>query len=189
MTTRGDGAVVALPLFHEDDGGSIPTSPLQLRFRGCDVHQAESLNNRWHSRFPHIDKQLLRGDWAHCFVAQYGNLLLAVGIWSRPIAANRMRDGDRLLELRRFAVCSDAPKNTASRMLGWMVREVSRIHPGLLRVVSYQDTSVHAGTIYKACGWTPVSRSKFVDWNTHGQVKGRVTQSTADKIRWEKQIR
>ena len=179
--------MVALPLFQEDDGGSIPTSPLQLRFRSCSLPVALELNARWHSRFPYMQS---RAVWnSACYVAQFENLILASAIWSRPIAANRMRDGDKLMELRRMAICADAPKNTASRMLGWMARELRRTHPAVIRLVSYQDVDAHDGTIYKASGWTQGPRSSFVDWATRSKAPGRVTQSTADKIRWEKQIR
>jgi hypothetical protein len=53
-----------------------------------------------------------------------------------------------------MACAPDAPKNTASRFLGWMVKHMKAQHPQHSRAISYQDTEVHAGTIYKASGWT-----------------------------------
>jgi hypothetical protein len=132
---------------------------------------------------------VMRSGLVECFAAQHENRLYAVAIWTRPIAANRMTDGLRLMELRRMAVCADAPKNTASRMIAWMTREIRKRRPEVIRLVSYQDVDAHEGTIYKASGWTAARRSSFVDWATHSKNPGRVTQSTGDKIRWEKQIR
>ena len=47
-----DSARVALPLFHTGNGGSIPTSTLQLRFYPCHREFAARMNKLWHSRLP-----------------------------------------------------------------------------------------------------------------------------------------
>jgi hypothetical protein len=96
-----------------------------------------------------------------------------------------MKDGDKLLELRRMAIAPDAPKNTASRMLGVMRRKIQAKFPEVIRLVSYQDTEVHKGTIYKASGWEVANtQEKVADW-TNTTRKRSKPQSTAPKVRWE----
>jgi hypothetical protein len=92
------------------------------------------------------------------------------------------------LELRRLAIAPDAPKNTATRMMGFMARDIRKRHPEINRLISYQDTEVHKGTIYKAAGWSEGNRSTVSGkgWCTPGH--STFMQTTADKIRWEKAI-
>ena len=40
MSFGGDSSTVELPLFQGEDGGAIPTSPLQLLFRPITNHTA-----------------------------------------------------------------------------------------------------------------------------------------------------
>jgi len=54
-------------------------------------------------------------------------------------------------------------------------------------LISYQDTEVHTGTIYKAANWIPANRTKFASWNVSRERNS--DQSTADKIRWEYKIK
>jgi hypothetical protein len=181
----GDSIVVVHPLFQEEGDGSIPISPLQLHFGRCSVDTAIVLNEAWHSVFPRIDKSnVVRGGRLECFAAEYANRYYATAIWTRPIAANRMRDGDKLIELRRMAIAPGAPKNTASRFLAWMTRHIRKAQPDVIRLVSYQDTAHHSGTIYKAAGWRSVTLSNNADWTTHKRP-GASAQSDAPKIRWE----
>jgi hypothetical protein len=106
-----------------------------------------------------------------------------VGIWSSPVAQNRFKDGRKILELRRMALSDKCPKNTASRMLGVMVSLIRRKFPDIYRLISYQDTVVHKGTIYKASGWVLASQNEFISWG--GKRKRNKDQSTARKNRWE----
>jgi hypothetical protein len=121
-----------------------------------------------------------------CYAAEYANRYIASAIWTDPVAANRFTDGHLLLELRRMAISPQAPKNTASNMIAWMVRDIKRRFPELLRLISYQDSCAHSGTIYKASGWVACdSASTLVDWNVNGRTRVE-NQSKAPKIRWEK---
>jgi hypothetical protein len=124
-----------------------------------------------------------------CYSFEHDNISYAVAIWSSPIAANRMKDGDKLLELRRMAVAPDAPPNTASRMLSIMRRKIQTKFPDIIRLVSYQDTEVHKGTIYKASGWHIAStQTEAVDWSNETRKRAKA-QSTAPKVRWEYSLR
>lgn len=186
--TSADDARVACPLFHAEYGGSNPTSARHLLINKCSVKTACELNRLWHSRFPIIDwSNVVRNQDYVCFVAEYSNIYYAVAIWSSPICAHAFKNGKEMLELRRMAIASDAPKNTATRMLMVMRRSIFKSFQHIKTLISYQDTEAHNGTIYKAGGWTPVSRSGKPTWN-----KSRIRsnpQSFSDKIRWEYQIR
>jgi len=138
---------------------------------------------------PHTDfSSLVRHIHSVAFWADFDDLAYAVAIWTTPSAANRMNEGAELLELRRFAIAPDAPKNTASRMLSVMRRLIARKWPSLIRLVSYQAEDQHAGTIYKAAGWTAAYRSEAVPWG-HNRYTPAVTHLESAKVRWEMPLR
>jgi hypothetical protein len=58
-----------------------------------------------------------------------------------------------------------------------------------MRLLSYQDTEVHKGTIYAAAGWKAVRTSEFVSWDKHTKRPGKINQSFAPKVRWEYTLR
>jgi hypothetical protein len=183
--TCGDSSTVEQPAFLLDDGGAIPTSPLHFRIEKIDVHTACKLNEQWHSRLPQIHwSNVVRNKHYICFGARYDGHLHAVAIWSSPVAANRLKDGQSILELRRFAISSECPANTGSRMLAIMSKEIVRLLPEITRLISYQDTEVHQGTIYKAAGWTLTMTNKGISWTTESRTRNK-EQSTAPKARWE----
>ena len=137
--------------FQLGEGGSIPTSPLQFEIKEIGVRAGCILNGRWHSRLPKIDwSNVTRNRHYICFGAMFDNHWFAVGIWSSPV--NQAFDVDSVLELRRMAIAPEAPKNTASRMIRVMIALIRRRLPNIKRLISYQDTEVHRGTIYKASG-------------------------------------
>jgi hypothetical protein len=178
MNRSGDSIRVVHPLFPEEGGGSIPTSPLQLEIGQMPVKAACLLNNQWHSRLPELT------NWQACFAygAICGGLYYAVAIWGQPVA--REYNGRGYLELRRMAVHDEAPQNTASRMLRVMRVLIKRAFPNTVRLISYQDTAVHKGTIYKAAGWRVGGMKKNIGtgWLTRNRPQ---MQSAADKVRWE----
>ena len=181
-----DDARIACPLFQAEYGGVTPTSALQLRICKINSKLAVTLNKKWHSRMPQLDCYNI---CAPCFGAECGNIYYAIAMWSLPIAANRIKDGQQCLELRRMAIAPDAPKNTASRMLAIMTRMIRKDRPDIIRLLSYQDTEVHKGTIYAAAGWKAVRTSDFVSWDNHSKRPGKINQSLAPKVRWELAIR
>jgi len=151
---------------------------------------AYELNKKWHSRVP------ILGNWQQCFAygAFFDGRCFAVALWSHPVA--RHFNGRGYLELRRMAICQEAPKNTASRMLSIMTTLIKREFPNIVKLISYQDVAVHSGTIYKASGW------KFGAYRDRGKEKawtnrpGRIAQTgtsvegkcNSAKIRWELDI-
>ncbi len=179
-------ARVACPLFQAEYGGSKPTSALQLRIGKMSTRAAMQLNRQWHSRLPNL------GNAFQCvaFGAQCNNVFYAVAFWSAPVA--RLLNGKGMYELRRMAGADDAPKNTASRMLAIMAMQIRREMPNVSKLISYQDTAVHKGTIYKAAGWQPVERPEGwgKGWGKGWQSRDRNKEQTlADKVRWEYALR
>ena len=186
MTHRADGDRVAHPLFQEGGGGSTPTSALQLEVSLISVRVACELNRKWHSRLPVIEpSNVYRNKHHFCFCADHEGVIYAVAVWTSPVA--RMLNDGETIELRRFAISQDAPKNTGSRVLSVMCRLMRKSHPELSRAVSYQDVDVHNGTIYSAAGWVRAAVSKGRQWSCRSRAR-RDVQSSSDKIRWEKRL-
>lgn len=173
------------------DSGSIPTPPLHIFFKRIANKTGAELNAKWHSVLPRIPV-------FHIQIA-FGAFLpngecCGVSLWGRPVA--RTICGKGWLELRRMALSPEAPKNTASKMLGWMGREIPKLRPDINRFISYQDTEHHKGTIYRAAGWTPVDmKSSPVNWGGAAQTKTKPSRKRdtkilkAPKIRWEKLVK
>jgi len=180
----GDSVIATQETFQFPDGGAIPTSPLQFKFEVISAKAACDLNLKWHSRFPEIHwSNVVRNKHYICYGAKFEGVYFATAIWSSPIA--RKLDADTVLELRRMAICKNAPKNTASRMLSWMRKDINKKFPKIKKLISYQDTGVHTGTIYKASNWTMIATmSKETDWSKTGRIRNK-PQSNSPKVRWE----
>jgi hypothetical protein len=186
MNPRADGVREARSLFQERGSGAIPTSALQLTVDVISFEDSRRLNRLWHSRLPRIGDPACIMRASLCFAAEFDGLYYAAAIWSHPV--NRSLPQDEWLELRRLAVAPDAPKNTASRVLGIMTRFIRKTKPEVCRLISYQDTEVHTGCIYKAAGWTAGASTKFTDWTNAKRTRPKC-QSEADKVRWEKVLK
>lgn len=186
MDVCADDVRDSIPLFRSGGGGSTPTSAHQLEIRKCKPSRAIELNQLWHSRLPHIHlSNIIRSTHYICFVAEFDSIAYASAIWSSPCA--RTFNGMGWLELRRLAIASDAPKNTATRMLRIMRLIVIKEFPEIVKLISYQDTEVHDGTIYKAGGWSRVDTNHRGDWQRPNRRRN-VEQSLAPKVRWEYDI-
>ena len=161
----------------------MPISALCLTVERIPVEMACDLNRIWHSRLPKIEKSnvVRNADYA-CYGAMFGGIAYAAAIWSSPVA--RLLNDGKTLELRRLAIAPDAPRNTASRMLAVMRRIVGREMPHIERLVSYQDTEVHTGGIYRASGWNASRIAKGHEWGCPSRPRDAV-QSAATKVRWE----
>ena len=178
-----------------EDGGAIPTSPLQFYVGEIDRYTARDLNAKWHSRLPFYKT----GFCLNAKVAYglfYKNLVYGVAIWSNPVARNLPQK--EYLELRRMALSPQCPKNTASRMLSVMTRLIKKKYPEITRLVSYQDVEVHTGCIYRASGWRIGLVHRGGSWNrpnsknlSNGKPRTRPdsNRATGPKVRWELTVR
>jgi hypothetical protein len=161
-----------------------PISAKELNLREIGLNHAMEFNQIWHSRLPVTShSNMVRNAHKVFYGAEFEGNCYASAMWTDPVAANRMSKDYVWLELRRLAVAPDAPKFTATWMIGKMIKNIRTRFPDVTMLVSYQDTEVHKGTIYKASNWTLDSVSKFKDWNTETRKRNSI-QSTADKIRW-----
>lgn len=115
-----------------------------LDFEVCPKQHAVDFVRTFHSRLPNCQK----GPWMYAFRAKYKKTTVAVALWNNPCARTLPNDW---LELRRLACSPDAPRNTCSRFLSWMSKYFKNL--GVKKIISYQDTEVHNGTIYKASNW------------------------------------
>jgi hypothetical protein len=156
-----------------------------------DMRLAASLNKQWHSLLPRTDLgNLLCGNMSAAYGAYFKGRWFAVAILSQPIIAS-LCDGETI-ELRRLAICKDAPKNTASRMMGVMRRLLRRDMPFVKKIISYLAVDVHTGTIYKAAGWQPVGEIVAPRPQRKRGDKQRATgplQTHSRKQRWQLLLR
>lgn len=181
ISQSGDSIRVVHPLFPTEGGGSIPTSPLQLRVGIVTMDVAKALNAEWHSQLPDFTSPPER-----CvgMAAEHEGRYYVAAIWSPPLA--RMLNNQGIYELRRLAIAPDAPKNTASRMLRVMRILIYRKRPDLLKLISYQLLGIHTGTIYKAAGWKAVRQDRGGEWARPQLGRhNRPVQASTPKIRWE----
>lgn len=132
---------------------------------------------------------MLRNKHSVFFAAVYELNYFAVAMWTTPVAANRMINGFNMLELRRLAIAPDAPKYTATYMLGKMIKHIKIHMLDIHKLVSYQDTEVHTGTIYKAANWKLEATTQYIPWNTSQRLRSAKVQSKAAKNRWVYDLR
>lgn len=177
---------VMCPLFHAGEGGSSPTSALSLLIEKIDFVRARELNALWHSKLPRMGTGFVRNQPFLSFAATFGGIIYAVAIWSNPVA--RSLPQQEWLELRRLAISPDAPRNTASRMLRIMAILIKKEKPKIDRLISYHDTSVHDGGIYRAAGWEKGPLAKGHPWGSPSRHRPAGV-SNADKQTWYKILR
>jgi len=161
---------------------AAPASPRLMALRTIGVRHAMAYNEMWHSRLPAtVEGNLLRNTRSVFYGAEYLDHCFASAMWTDPVANNRLSKDFVWLELRRLAIAPDAPKFTATWMISKMVKDIKSRFPEVSRLVSYQDTEVHTGTIYAAANWVSDSINSGTDWNNRKRNK---PQSTAAKKRW-----
>lgn len=158
------------------DGGSIPTRSLQYYVRHCDVSHIQEVIER-----VHYSHSIFGVTTTHCYGVFEDPMICRGGaIFGLPAAYNVSRkydQGEPLLELRRFVLEDWLPKNSESRYLSVMLRDLRR--RGVRRVLSYADPAYgHSGVIYAACGFKNVGKTakrrhvmwkgkKYPDRNVH----------------------
>ena len=170
---------IELGLFRQ---GLSPGSPKQLELVSISADLGSKLNAVWHSRLPDIHpSNITRNRNYICFATMFDWRYFSAAIWSSPV--NQSFDIDSVLELRRLAISPESPRFTATWMLSKMIKDIQKKIPKITRLISYQDTDVHTGTIYKAANWKNMSTVKYRTWNESRERNK--PQSTADKIRWE----
>jgi hypothetical protein len=188
LSMKKVGAVVANPLlFGTTEKGTLPKSATYLKIVEIGMRLAQRLNKVWHSMLPRTDLgNLLGGNTSVAYGAGFDGKWYAVAIFSQPII-HALAD-KKTIELRRLAICHEAPKNTASRMMAIMRKLVKKKYPQMEKAISYLAIDVHDGTIYKAAGWKAVGKITEARPQRKFGDKNRATgplQTKSRKQRWE----
>lgn len=141
------------------DGGSIPTSTLQLRkadwnVAGVDRAHAVALIERIHYA-KGVGKQAVAIHGLYPASWRWFAECVGVAWWMPPTKAVGVRlCGDRwegVLALSRLAIEEDVPANACSFLVS---KSVKKLDPRWHTLVSYADSwRGHTGAIYRACGW------------------------------------
>lgn len=150
---RGGSLTVEQSLFQATDGGSIPTSPLQLELREINAQRAAECYRRWHYLG---DTDFLSTYDVGVF---YGSKLYGCISFGSPNA--KVMKGlytpetqDGWWEIKRLALSDDLPKNSESRVIAIGIKLLRRAR-NVVGMITYADSGVgHVGTIYKATGFT-----------------------------------
>ncbi len=158
----GDSLKVEHPINQLEEGGSIPTSPLQLTIVECKFCDIRHIFEEFHYKKAHMG-----GGISWCLGALYRNKFLAGIVIGKPRHDKKYSKSLKCVELRRMACIDALPKNTESWLLAkviWWLKKNTDIQ----RVISYSDKSVgHVGTIYKAANFKLIgetAKSKHVFW-------------------------
>lgn len=110
--------------------------------------------------------------------------VFGAAMWGRPVA--RHEDQEDTLELTRFWTSDVTPKNTESKVLGEMMRDLKE--KGYDRLIAYASTGQgHEGTIYQATNWEKVKETREGDsWKSHGD--DRKERDLSKKVKYEYEL-
>ena len=186
MSFGGDSSTVELPLFQGEDGGAIPTSPLQLFFRPIKYITANNFLIKWHYLHRQAPTSFSFGAYFNgeiigaCTIGKPASHTLINGVAGKEMASN-------VFELNRLCFLDEAPKNSESRFIGWVIRQM----PKSTILVSYADTKQgHSGIVYKATNWIYTGTTiPFTDY-TLGDLDHRsIPKHLRDKSKMQKVVR
>lgn len=180
-------AEIEHPLFFEKSH-EVEIRARDLVFSPCSKKHAVALARKWHSRLPNTQS----GPWMFAFSGEIAGITYVVALWNNPSARGLPSDW---LELRRLACAPNAPFNTPSRFLSFMAGWFRANQPQFKRLISYQDVSVHTGTIYRAAGWRvgSIAKARVRDRTKNRRGADRayrkntngVQVDSSEKVRWE----
>jgi len=167
------GEAMELDLFPTDCGGSIPTSPLQLHCLDIGPKAAATAYKNWH----------YLGDTDFISSFNYGvyfnQRFMGAITYGPPNAAELDGFFDRYsqkqwYEIKRFALSSDCPRNSESRVIAVTMRLLRKRTP-VKGVITYADSGQgHVGTIYKAAGFQSHGlTAKKSDFYVNGKIQQR----------------
>lgn len=148
----GDSLMVKQLSFQITDGGSIPTSPLQLYIKRINYETASLFYRKWHYLGSSGFIQQFN------FGAYYDEVIVGSISFGAPLAKNisglyTSDNQEGILELTRLAMVDYCPKNSESRFIAIAIKILRRIYP-LRILITYADPSVgHTGVIYRASGF------------------------------------
>lgn len=138
--------MVARQALQSENGGSIPTSPHQLRIRKGRFSEFSELLKNYHYKSSKIG-----GGISHNLVLEYNERIYGGIVIGKMRHANNYEE--KAVELRRMVLHPDCPKNTASYFLSktiWWLKNNTDVSV----VLTFADQTVgHSGTCYKAANF------------------------------------
>lgn len=118
--------------------------------------------------------------WRYAFAIKYKDKVVGCAVFGRPVA--RLEDQKNTLELTRFVLIDECPKNSESYVLGRLIRLLRK--EGWKRFIAYSDIEFgHGGTIYKATNWKQVGLAGGRGWRHRPGRNCDVGEHK--KIKWE----
>ncbi|MFC4161962.1 Mom family adenine methylcarbamoylation protein [Chitinimonas lacunae] len=164
----------------------IPTSLRDFTIQEVSPTMASKMVRLWHSALPNIPATNIQRNRRYaCFALVCNGYAYAIAVYSSPV--NRHLDDGATVELRRLAISDKCPRNTATWFMARCEKQLQSKMPEIKRLVSYQDTTKHTGTIYKAGNWHNAADVRYVSW-ARTRTDRAPSQSKSAKVRWEKQL-
>jgi hypothetical protein len=186
MTIRGDSSLVEHPVPPEE-GGSIPTSPLQLIVRPTTLRAANDFVQAHHRH----NGRTARDGGKFAVACEYGGKVVGVAIVGNPVSATYMDKAKygAVAEVLRTCTSDEAPANAVSFLYGACTRVCRGM--GFDRLISYTLTT-ESGASLRGAGWKHTADTKPVKdgWRKNDHLE-RVWQPVMGlvKHRWECDLR
>lgn len=160
--TSCEAGLTKTPDYPSGNGCSTRAASLQdLRVEECAIADVRAFIEAHHY------SRTTRGVTpSHCFKVCVGGQLVGAAIFGLPgmresIAKYSEQGKYNLVELRRFCMIDDTPRNAESKVLSIMLRAIRK--QGVQRILSYADPNFgHVGTIYKALGFQLLGQTAAV---------------------------
>lgn len=140
------------------------------------VKTKELITNNHYSKSYRSQRQV------HIFSLLRNNTKVGVAVFGRPMS--RHNDIEGVLELRRFCLIDDTPKNTESYFIGLCIRWIRKNDKKVKSIISFSDPNKkHKGTIYKASNFKLLGQEKASNPRVikHGRKQIHIRQAYQKK--------
>lgn len=115
-----------------------------IEYTGNELGDAKSLIEKWHYSGTARSQQQV-----HVFLLKLDGKSVGAAVFGYPMS--RHEDKSDTLELRRFVLIDDCPRNSESYFLSRCLRWIEKNDKGVVRIITFADPNHgHSGTIYKA---------------------------------------
>lgn len=173
------------------DPEALYEEPVDLkRFTIVDVSPklASALVRLWHSKLPAIPHTNIQRNRRYaCFAFVHSGHAHGIAVYSSPV--NQKLDQGTCLELRRLAMSTKCPKNSATYFMARAEALLVERMPEIDMLISYQDKEHHLGTVYKAGNWRVGKDNVRHTDRRIARPDRSPPQTTSKKVRWEKPLR
>lgn len=129
--------------------------------RKCKFSDIRHIFKKYHYKADHMG-----GSISMCYAFMYFGTIIGGAVYGPP--RHEKAYSSRTIDLRRFALVDESPKNSESYFLSKTLNDIER--NGLAdSVLTFADeTQGHFGTIYKACNFSyigTVNPDSHIEWN------------------------